>query len=308
MKFNLEHGHSQGDAVLHWVSIVLHDTGLPVYRMSGDEFLILFTEGTFEERDQTAHSTFERLNRESTQFDWSEPASVIVIHFGNEKLETADIWIAVSDALFDAKVYGERGFLVNTYSHASAGNNYQLRVINMLTERLLSFADRLDSTHQLAYLDPTTQLPNSIAAEREMESALRNGLQSNDAFSILFIDGDNLRLYNTISYSAGDQMIKDLSDVLSKYLRPGDFIARWRVGDEFLVILPATANPKASAVAERLRSAVEEEAARWKFPVTVSIGVASFPEHGRTSHELLASADAAARVAKENGKNKVVNQ
>ncbi len=202
-----------------------------------------------KQREQIAQGIFERLNKESSQFNWSDPASVVVIHFKSEKLEIADIWIAISDALFDVKAYDDRSFLVNHYLHASAGNSYQLSVINLLTERLLSFANRLDSTHQLAYLDPTSQLPNSRAAEMELEHVIN----IEASFSILFIDGDNLRLYNTISYSEGDQMIKDLSTVLANNLRPGDFIARWRVGDEFLVILPGTENKKALIVAERMR-------------------------------------------------------
>ena len=95
----------------------------------------------------------------------------------------------------------------------------------MLTERLLSFADRLDATHQIAYLDPVTQLPNSIAARREMKRAIQQFQRTKELFSILFIDGDNLRLYNDISYSAGDNMLKQLSELLLSHLRPGDFIA-----------------------------------------------------------------------------------
>ena len=48
--FNTEHGRKRGDAVLHWISIVLRDTGLPVYRIGGDEFLVWFEEGGFDER------------------------------------------------------------------------------------------------------------------------------------------------------------------------------------------------------------------------------------------------------------------
>ncbi len=47
-EFNNNNGQEQGDRVLRWVSIVLRDTGLPVYRLSGDEFLVLFNEGSFE--------------------------------------------------------------------------------------------------------------------------------------------------------------------------------------------------------------------------------------------------------------------
>jgi diguanylate cyclase (GGDEF)-like protein len=305
MAFNSQHGRKQGDAVLHWVSIVLRDTGLPVYRIGGDEFLVWFDRGFLEEREQIAQSVFDRLNQESKQFGWEKPASVILIHFQNEKLEIADLWIAISDALFDVKIYGERGFLVNIYTHASALNNYQLRVINLLTERLLSFADRLDATHQLAYRDPITQLPNSLAAEIELKRAIEHSRRPGSQFSILFIDGDNLRFYNEISYSAGDQMLRRLSDVLAQHLRPGDFLARWRVGDEFLVVLPETGSEKAFAVAERLRSAVETVSKSWEILVTVSIGVSTCPLNGVTQDELLSAVEKAAKTSKDNGKNQV---
>jgi len=305
MTFNSEHGHEQGDSVLHWVSIVLRDTGLPVYRIGGDEFLVLFDGEKSEAYEKIAQSVFERLNRESKQFGLTNPASVIVIHFQNEKLEIADLWTAISDALFDAKIFGKQGFLINTYTHASAINNYQLRVINMLTERLLSFANRLEATHQIAYLDPVTQLPNSIAAEREMKRAIQQSQRNDDEFSILFIDGDNLRFYNNISYSAGDNMLRQLSELLLKHLRPGDFIARWRVGDEFLVLLPATTRDEAFVVAERLRSEVEAQSKLWEIPITISLGIATYPSHGTTAEELLLAVEKAAKYSKDNGKNQI---
>ncbi len=229
----------------------------------------------------------------------------MLIHFQNEKLEIADLWIALSDALFDAKVYEKRGFIINTYSHASAGNNYQIRVINTLTERLLSFANRLDATHQIAYLDPVTQLPNSIAAEREIQRAIYQAQRENEMFSILFIDGDDLRLYNDISYSAGDNMLRRLAGVLTEHLRPGDFIARWRVGDEFLVLLPQTNSDAAFIVAERLRSAVESKSRTWEIPITISIGVSGYPSNGITVEELLSSVEKALKASKDNGKNQI---
>jgi diguanylate cyclase (GGDEF)-like protein len=303
--FNTEHGHTKGDAVLHWVSIVLRDTGFPVYRIGGDEFLVLLDSGNYEDRNQIAQSIFERISREGKQFNFERPASVIIIHFQEERLEIADLWTAISDALFDVKVYGERGFLINTYTHASAINNYQLRVINMLTERLISFANRLDETHQIAYIDPVTQLPNSLAAERELKLILAQSQRGNKLFSILFIDGDNLRFYNDISYSAGDNMLGKLAELLSNYLRPGDFIARWRVGDEFLVLLPETTARDALVVAERLRSAVESKSKAWEIPITISTGIATFPSHGGTVEELLLAVEKAAKHSKDSGKNRI---
>jgi diguanylate cyclase (GGDEF)-like protein len=305
MFFNEERGHGQGDAILHWVSIVMQDIKAPVYRIGGDEIVAVLSQENQDQREIIAKDLFDRLNRESAQFDWPNPASVMLIHFQHEKLEIADLWIAISDALFDAKVYEKRGFIINTYSHASAGNNYQIRVINTLTERLLSFANRLDATHQIAYLDPITQLPNSIAAERELKRAIQQAQREQDVFSILFIDGDNLRLYNDISYSAGDNMLRRLAELLTSYLRPGDFIARWRVGDEFLVLLPATASDAAFLVAERLRSAVETKSKAWEIPITISIGISSYPLHGTTVEELLLAVEKAAKYSKDNGKNQI---
>ena len=305
MAFNAEHGRARGDSVLHWVSIVLRDIDLPVYRIGGDEFLVLFDGEKSEAYETIAQSVFERLNRESKQFGLTNPASVMLIHFQKEELEIADLWTAISDALFDAKIFGGRGFLINTYTHASAINDYQLRVINMLTERLLSFATRLDATHQIAYLDPITQLPNSVAAEREMKRAMHQSQRTNEAFSILFIDGDNLRLYNDISYSAGDDMLKRLAELLSQHLRPGDFIARWRVGDEFLVLLPGTTREGAFVVAERLRSEVETQSKLWEIPITISIGISTYPLHGTTNEELLLAVEKAAKRSKDGGKNQI---
>src|SRR6185369_11958486 len=91
MAFNAEYGHARGNAVLHWVSIVLKDTNRPVYRIGGDEFLVLFDGEEPDAYGKIAQTVFERINRESKQFEWTNPASVIVIHFQKERLEIADL-------------------------------------------------------------------------------------------------------------------------------------------------------------------------------------------------------------------------
>jgi len=305
--FNEERGHKMGDELLRWVSIVLRDTQRPVFRIGGDEMVVAFPDGHKDENETLARKIFERLDRESAQFNWHNPASVVLIHFPIGDLEIADLWIAIGNALHEVKINANRGFVIHAYAGTADQANYHMRmIVNTLTERLISFADRLDTTNQLAYLDPNTQLPNSIAAEKELENALQHAQSTNGNFTVLFIDGDNLRLYNDISYSAGDEMIRNLGKTLAHHLRPGDFLARWRVGDEFFVILPNTPSDKALHVAERLRSAVERESKNWQIPISVSIGVADFPVKGISSQELLYAAEQAERQAKDNGKNLVV--
>lgn len=305
--FNDERGHKNGDELLRWVSIVLRDTQRPVFRIGGDELVVAFPDGEKDENEILAKRIFDRLNRESAQFNWANPASVVLIHFSDEKFEIADLWIAIGSAINDVKLNADHRFMVDTYANSMVGANLHMRmIVNTLTERLISFANRLDETNQLAYLDPNTQLPNSLAAERELENAIRQAQHANGKFTILFIDGDNLRFYNDISYSAGDEMIRKLGKTLAKHLRPGDFLARWRVGDEFFVILPNTSNEKALYVAERLRAAVETEAKTWQIPVSISIGVADYPAKGIDAHKLLFAAEQAEKQAKENGKNQSV--
>src|SRR5689334_20258755 len=70
MAFNAPHGHGRRNSVLHWVSIVLKDTNRPVYRIGGDEFLVLFDGEESNTYEKVAETVFERIIRESKQFEW----------------------------------------------------------------------------------------------------------------------------------------------------------------------------------------------------------------------------------------------
>jgi len=304
---NDERGNRYGDEVLRWVSIVLRDTQRPVFRIGGDELIVAFPDAHRETNEILAKNIFDQLNRESEQFHWSDPASIVLIHFPAEILEIADLWIAIGNAIQDVKTKIDQGFIVHEYAHlADQATSHMRMVVNTLTARLISFASRLDDSNQLAYLDPNTQLPNSLAAERELENEIRQAKEVDGIFTVLFIDGDNLRLYNNLGYSAGDEMIRNLGTTLLLQLRPGDFLARWRVGDEFFIILPDTPHDKALIVAERLRSAIETKSKTWLIPVSISIGIADYPSRGKSSQELLYAAEMAEKQAKESGKNRVV--
>jgi diguanylate cyclase (GGDEF)-like protein len=139
-----------------------------------------------------------------------------------------------------------------------------------------------------------------------LEKAIENSAANHKPFSVLLIDGDNIRIYNSINYAAGDQMIRDMSVVYKNNLRPNDFVARWRAGDEFIVILPDTSIEGAKIIGERFRLAVKEASQTWKFPVTISIGIASYPIHGDNVNTLVDKAESATKHAKDQGKDRVV--
>ncbi len=178
-------------------------------------------------------------------------------------------------------------------------------VLNRLITQLAALGTTLTNQEQFD-LDPVTGLPNSIAARRRLAELMSNALAQSHACSILLINGDDLRRYNELSYVAGDQMIHDLATTLREQLRPSDLLARWDVGDQFLVVLSQTGVSGAAALAERLRQRVIERSQLWPFPVTISIGVASVPQHGRDADTVLRLAAAALAQAKAAGKNRVV--
>jgi diguanylate cyclase (GGDEF)-like protein len=121
------------------------------------------------------------------------------------------------------------------------------------------------------------------AAQIDMEKTIQNSTASLTPYSIMIIDGDNIRAYNRINDAAVDEMIRDLCAVLKESVRPSDFVARWRTGDEFMILLPDTPGKGAGILGERIRLAVREASRIWRFPVTVSIGIASYPPTPRIS-------------------------
>jgi diguanylate cyclase (GGDEF)-like protein len=101
--------------------------------------------------------------------------------------------------------------------------------------------------------------------------------------------------------------LRRLAQVVQGTLRQTDMLARYG-GEEFAVILPETPKSEALAAAERARVAVDEQVnqgARWTQRVTVSVGVATWPENGKTPEALLVAADQALYAAKREGRNRV---
>ncbi|ABY34370.1 MAG TPA: GGDEF domain-containing protein [Chloroflexus aurantiacus] len=178
-------------------------------------------------------------------------------------------------------------------------------LLNRLIAQLAALGATLNDQHQFD-LDPVTGLPNSFAARQRLEELILTAQRQSQACSVLLMNGDDLRRYNEMSYAAGDQMIRDLATVLREQLRPSDFLARWQTGDQFLAVLPNTGVSGAAALAERLRQRVIERSQLWPFPVTISVGIASIPQHGHTAGVALQIATTALLQAKAAGKNRIV--
>lgn len=305
-RVNRAYGFEHGDQLLRWLGIALRDEmGNTVYRIAGDAFVIVIVGGSVMADDSQARGLFERLNHQARQLNMQIPVvRMAVIHFpAGTSLNTALVWKNLNELM--ELLDGAESFKV--FEAEPLGDNQaMIRAVELMAERILSLGYMLNVTFRLAYTDPVGNLPNMIATRRKLDLTLAEAISKEQCFSLFLMDGDDLKRYNTISYAAGDKLISQIGSVLMTAIRPGDFVGRWRFGDEFVVILPRTHAREAVNLADGMRAAIEETSRAWMFPVTVSIGVVEYPVHGSTVDELINKAEQALKAAKTAGKNRTV--
>lgn len=157
--------------------------------------------------------------------------------------------------------------------------------------------------------DPLTGLFNRRYMEESLERELRRAARRNHPVSVLMVDMDHFKRFNdTFGHEAGDVLLKELARMLRQQVRGEDIVCRYG-GEEFTVILPEAGLEAAVQRGEQLRRAAGLLGVRHQGqelgPVTLSIGVASFPQHGATASLLLRGADQALYAAKASGRNRV---
>jgi diguanylate cyclase (GGDEF)-like protein len=167
--------------------------------------------------------------------------------------------------------------------------------------RLHEEARRLSVTDPLTGVGNVRQLSGSLS--REVAGAVRFDRH----LTVLMLDLDNFKQVNdTLGHAFGDAVLHDLAHRLLAAVREMDSVARYG-GEEFVIVLPDTDTEGGVRVAERVVREVRREPftrGEVRRQVTVSIGVATFPEHGRDGGELLLAADRALYAAKREGRNR----
>jgi diguanylate cyclase (GGDEF)-like protein len=160
----------------------------------------------------------------------------------------------------------------------------------------LEVAQLHDTLKREASHDPLTRLNNRRLFLERTQQAVDRTAASGDSFSIVFLDVDGLkRINDTYGHLAGDALLREVSNALTDAVRGEDVVARYG-GDEFVVLLPSTGAAAAAVVAQRISDGI----ARHRFMAGrdllqipgVSLGIATFPQDGRTAEDLLAVADA----------------
>ena len=160
--------------------------------------------------------------------------------------------------------------------------------------------------HEAARIDPLTKLSNRHAYRELLDLEIERARRGETPMTIVVGDLDNFKEVNDRSGPhVGDAALQRLARLFERGKRQIDGLARVG-GEEFALVLPDTDGHAAFIIAERLRCALRAEFAADAVPVTISFGVASYPEHGETAGSLLRAADQALHVAKQSGRDRTV--
>lgn len=166
-----------------------------------------------------------------------------------------------------------------------------------------------DAAIRLSTIDPLTGLFNRTFFFAAVDREIARSARSNRGFCLLMMDLDELKMINDkLGHHFGDRVLRGVGEVIGTRVRRIDTAARYG-GDEFVVLLPETDPTGAYVLAEKVRIGVTEldvSTPGAQIQPSISVGVVSYPEDGRTADELMISADQAMYASKRGGKNRVM--
>jgi diguanylate cyclase (GGDEF)-like protein len=177
----------------------------------------------------------------------------------------------------------------------------------LLAERLLG--ESIFGLRDQSLRDPLTGLYNRRYLDESLEREESRARRSGQPFTVLMIDVDHFKRFNdTLGHAAGDAVLRDVARFIASAARGEDIVARYG-GDEFTLVMAQAPRAAAVARAETLIAgtrALKLDAEAGNIgPVTLSVGVAVFPDHGDSARAVLAVADAALLRGKQSGRARV---
>lgn len=186
-----------------------------------------------------------------------------------------------------------------------------LRMVSVPTSLIIENAELFEKTKILSITDTLTSLYNRRFFEEKLEEIFLKAKTYKRKFSLCMCDIDYFKFYNDSNgHPMGDIVLKKVAEIIKNEVKGNDIVARYG-GEEFVIVFPDTDKKNALKVCEKLRKKIKD----YKFPyeenqpngdLTLSFGIATFPDDALTPEELIKKADFALYKAKEQGKNLVV--
>jgi len=157
--------------------------------------------------------------------------------------------------------------------------------------------------------DPLTRLFNRRFLEESLERELQLATRKHQPLTVLFVDLDHFKTFNdAFGHDAGDTVLQHLAQLFCSFFRATDICCRYG-GEEFAIILPESSAWDALIRAESLRDEVKklrlQHMKQPLGPISISVGIATFPDHATSSSQLLAAADRCLYESKTRGRDRV---
>ncbi len=218
----------------------------------------------------------------------------------------------VSDLV--APIEGEEGLIgvlsVGGLTRRQGHGKRLLKMVADLAGLAFTYVTKLRLSEHAADIDSLTGALNKRRLQQRLGDEVHHAERENQPLSLLLIDIDHFKNYNdTNGHLEGDEVLRRIGQILRASVREDDAVARYG-GEEFVILYPAATKAQALKLAESLRKAVESA----DFPhggkqplgrVTISGGVATFPQDSRSSVDLIRAADQALYEAKAAGRNRI---
>lgn len=187
----------------------------------------------------------------------------------------------------------------------------RLRYVNdRLQAHLIEIGMLQSKLREQAIRDPLTDLFNRRYLEETLDRELSRAAREEYPICIIMIDLDHFkRINDTYGHEAGDVVLKVIADVLAEQSRRGDFACRYG-GEEFVIVMPNIGLETAYERAEGLRQSLTLLRVPYEYyslSVTISMGIACFPENGQTREVILRAADQAMYAAKDAGRDHILS-
>lgn len=249
----------------------------------------------------------------------SEPVNVLIsillgLLVGFIVIKNTSTIVALGTTLLTAV-----GYIISTY-YLMKFFNLWVGIILPLTVILLVFVSAyvikyilksrdFEYQYKLATTDGLTELYNHRYFQEQMILQAANSKRYNSVFSLILIDIDFFKKFNDVfGHQSGDAVLRQVAQKLKKNVRSTDFVCRYG-GEEMSIILPNTDKKEAVITAQKICKAISEKPFKLtndkESVVTISLGVATYPEDGELPGDIISRADERLYHAKENGRNQV---
>jgi diguanylate cyclase (GGDEF)-like protein len=246
---------------------------------------------------------------EGMPFEINSEEAKSMVHDDVKNLLNTDLFVVVP---LKTKYKTLGAILVDNITSRKPISKNSVHILDMFADQTalaIENSHLYEETVRLSRTDWLTGLWNTRYFYETLDEMINKAGDNDTCLSVLMIDIDNFKLYNdTLGHQEGDNAIKRIAGVLDRFSRKTDFACRYG-GEEFCFIMSNINRKNAQMIAERLRTEVYnafklDDSIPENLKLTISLGLATFPDDGEEKYDLVKKADLALYHAKHSGKNK----